>query len=54
MHKHASLFNLLCLRANLTNDFLKVKCGSGHVHKYEAVFGSFVDIEIVVTFLSFA
>ena len=25
-----------------------------HVHKYEAVFGSFVDIGIVVTFLSFA
>ena len=25
----------------------------GHVHKYEAVFGSFVDIVIVVTFLSF-
>ena len=25
----------------------------GHVHKYEAVFGSFVDNGIVVTFLSF-
>ena len=25
----------------------------GQVHKYEAVFGSFVDIGIVVTFLSF-
>ena len=25
----------------------------GHFHKYEAVFGSFVDIGIVVTFLSF-
>ena len=25
----------------------------GHIHKYEAVFGSFVDIGIVVTFLSF-
>ena len=26
---------------------------AGHVHKYEAVFGSFVDIGIVATFLSF-
>ena len=26
----------------------------GHVHKYEAVFGSFVDIGIVATVLSFA
>ena len=25
----------------------------GHVHKHEAVFGSFVDTGIVVTFLSF-
>ena len=32
---------------------LKMSIREGHVHKYKAVFGSFVDSGIVVTFLSF-